>query len=741
MTRSVRLVLTLLLATLLLPIAQPSHAQDQQMFFSASMRYGFMAPPSWVGTHRPVVGLQFGVPSESVTLASSQASLDIFVAGAPSFFFDKYNYDFGAFEGAVIAATLWPSNLEDDVYLDDYDLRYGLEYIHDDYGDVQEDVVAIGPFSGTRYSRTWRGLTFSYYWLTNAPHEVLLVSALGDATHAELTASIIDGLSYTAVSAEDLVTPFDDTPALTLTGGVQVNLPRGWWSLGGVQGQYLTILGPNADLLRATAFRYGSTALTSEGVVVGSYRWTLAPDTDWTTAAAQQLGVDLTLTSNEPIPLVSGQSTISFTAQLPDFWGGYTASGRGIVWEGEGEVTALLALGDPDYLATYAANINAIFASASLQNRATSDSLRTVTPRSGRYALDVPENWTLSPAGSALDFSFGGIFPDEGIMITSNPDTLAFMGDNILSSWDFVGYDAVPADIGVLVGTILPAEVLAMLQMDVAGFDALMMDDMGDDVTQIPLELRGLTGNRYELRVDAATQASYIIMGDADGNLYFFVMAATGRDYERYLAALESMRLQPLEGVMSYELAPQALMVEVPTGWWSGDALLNSYVDQRVPIISPSPLLAGVLSLSEPEDWEYDLPGLTASQLQGIVFGGMTFTDLSGIEALVGADGTINTAALAQLVLAEIEPEATTLVVGDITDWSNGNGLSGTQVEFDLSPYFTLDNGSGTVAIHGYVVGVSVPQGLAVMVALTSADQVEQNRALVDDVFNSARLK
>lgn len=740
MFRYVRLLLIGVLVAVILPMATPSAAQDQIAALSASQRYGFMAPATWIASHQPTVGLQFGVPTEAVTLASSPDSLTTFRTGARSFFFEKWDFDFRGFQGAVLTSLLWPNGLNDSIYLDDYKLRYGLEYINDEYGNFDSREVQVGPFSGTHYQRQWRGLSFNYYWLTNANGETLLISALADSAHAELLLGVINSLRYNEFPFADLTDPFGDPLAVALNGGVSVNLPLGWWSLGGVREQYFTIIGPSADLLRAVSFfPYSRADLNGLGVVMGSYRWTKdSPSTDWVNEANSRLGISLNLLTHEA--LGDGQSAISFTARLPEFRN-IEVAGRGRVWETETEVIALLALGNSGNLTAFEPNINAVFASAHIQSRAIVDELQTVSPRSGRYALDIPADWYVGASDTeVLSFNFQGIFPSEGILISSNPQTLAFLNSNILAEFDFVSYGATPADIDVLIGTIIPADMLELIGFSADEFEQSITGDFFERGGQrVPLELRGLTGTRYTQNQEG-TVVSLIVLQDEPGNLYFFVMAASGGGADAMHRAIDTLRVQSDTTPVEHELAPDALLVTTPAGWWGGDARLEAYTDQRVPVISPSGLLIGIATLEEPDDWEYDYPTLRADMLRGVILGGMTFIDLSGVQEFIRSDGSLNTRLLALYVIGQLDAESE-VTIGDISEWSNANGLNGTLVEFSARPYFTLRAGSGTVAIDGFVLGVPTPQGLAVLVAVSSHDQIEQNRPLIEGIFASARLK
>jgi hypothetical protein len=120
----------------------------------------------------------------------------------------------------------------------------------------------------------------------------------------------------------------------------------------------------------------------------------------------------------------------------------------------------------------------------------------------------------------------------------------------------------------------------------------------------------------------------------------------------------------------------------------------------------------------------------------GVLMGGARFDDLSGVSQFMRSDGTLDIRLLAAALSEEVGPQVS---FKEISEWSAASGLQGMLVEFEVTLDIDLQNESGALDVHVFVVVIQRDDEMAVLAAAARVDEAETYRPLIEAVFATAR--
>lgn len=196
-----------------------------------SGRYAMTVPTGWYASLEPLFANLQVLPSEVMTLADSEATVNALAEDS------EFNtLEINNLEGAILLATIWPGNLLTGNALtgDTFEADFAAQ-LTDQYTDTLREAVELRGIEGRRYTYTAEGGVHSWVYFLNDPngHLMMIFAASDDAHQADITTTL-DSLTYFAFSADDLLNlEAARYPVTVIPGVVAIEIPLGWWILPG----------------------------------------------------------------------------------------------------------------------------------------------------------------------------------------------------------------------------------------------------------------------------------------------------------------------------------------------------------------------------------------------------------------------------------------------------------------------------------------------------------------------------
>jgi hypothetical protein len=208
----------------------------EQTITAESQRYSLTVPGDWYVTNQAyLVGIQDLFPSESISVADSQVTLETY---GSQMNLDALSVPSG-FSGAMVLGVIWPQGLLEAVGLTVESLGTTVSLALG-FG-VDNEEFSVPDLKGTLYkSSSDAGELWAAVLGDKSGNGTILI-AVSDAAHLADLEGVFTGIEYHVEVAQSVLdTERLETELEVVSDSLAIDLPPGWWTLA-AEGQLMTM--------------------------------------------------------------------------------------------------------------------------------------------------------------------------------------------------------------------------------------------------------------------------------------------------------------------------------------------------------------------------------------------------------------------------------------------------------------------------------------------------------------------